>query len=81
MVRIVDAKERKAFLNRRFAENKDILKIGKEINRFKRIDGYRATPKEIERRFGKDANKFLERKPDTQLSKDIARDIIKGIRG
>lgn len=52
---------------------KDILKIGKEINRFKQLDGL--NNKEIERRFGKEANRLFERKIDKGLVKQIARDV------
>ena len=78
MVRIVDEKERKQFVNRRYAENKDLIKIGKEINRYKQLDG--CNKHEIEKRFANDANKFIERKSDSRLSKDITSDIMRGLR-
>ena len=55
-----------------------ILKVGKEIKRFKQLDGFK--PKEIERRFGKDANALCAKKPEnSDLCKKITKDIVIGL--
>ena len=52
-------------------------KIGKEINRYKKLDGINKT--EIERRLGVDAQKLNEKKYDSTLDKQIARDTCRGL--
>jgi len=58
--------------------HKEFSKIGKEIERFKQLDGINKY--EIERRFGFDANKFLEKKPDKKLVKQITKDICEQLK-
>jgi len=62
----------------------EILKIGNEIKHFKEKDGYRYSgkekAKEIERRFGKDANALCKPKGDDRWVKDMTRDINRGLR-
>jgi len=56
----------------------EIIKIGKEIKRFKQLDG--VNNKEIEKRFGRDANKLMERKQDNSLIKSMTTEIVRGLR-
>ena len=71
---IIDYKKNKARVQPNFEQRKEVVKIGKEINLYKRKDG--ANPKEIERRFAKDANKMFVKKLDPTLSKQIAKDVV-----
>jgi hypothetical protein len=61
-----------------------IIKIGKEIKLFKEKDGHRYYGKEkareIERRFGKDANALIKPKEDRNLCRDLTRDINRDLR-
>jgi hypothetical protein len=55
-----------------------ILKVGREIKKFKELDGFK--PKEIQRRFGKDANALCIKKSDhSDLTRQITRDIVVGL--
>jgi hypothetical protein len=49
---------------------KEIIKIGTEINRFKRLDGVNRP--EMEKRFKKDCDKLFTPKPDTGLTNRMA---------
>lgn len=51
----------------------EILKIGREINRYKQRDG--CNIKGIEQRFGKDANALCRPKVDNSWVKDFRRDV------
>ena len=82
---IIDHKEKSRKLS--FYDNPnahEIIKIGKEIKHFKERDGDRYSPKErakeIERRFGKDANALVRPKEDRQFIKDLTRDINRDLR-
>ena len=55
-----------------------ILKIGKEIAKMKRLDG--VNPKRIEAEFGRDANKLFEKKIDRTLVKEIAQEVCRKLR-
>lgn len=57
---------------------KEILKIGKEINRMKRLDG--ANIQRIEKMFRKDADALFVKKQDRAWVKECAREITERLK-
>lgn len=57
---------------------KDLVKLGHEINRYKKLDG--ADKREIDRRFKRDADSFITKKSDKTLVNNITRDVVKELR-
>ena len=55
-------------------QRSEVVKIGREINRYKKLDG--CNKHQIEKRFGKDAGKLFERKTDSGLTRQIAREVV-----
>ena len=77
MIIIFDRKQKRVKFDRQRDngdQRRDVVKIGREINRYKQLDG--ANKAEIKRRFEKDANKLFERKMDNTLDKKIAREVV-----
>lgn len=57
---------------------KDLVKLGDEIRRCKQLDG--ADKKEIDRRFKKDADNLITKRPSKELVQNISNDLIKGLK-
>jgi hypothetical protein len=57
---------------------KDIIKVGKEINRFKKLDHVGA--KEIDRVFKKDADKLITPKSDDSYVTNMSSDFVNGLK-
>ena len=57
---------------------KDILKIGREINRFKKLDG--ANVQGIKQRFENDTNKMFEKKTDSGLIGQISHEVAEQLK-
>ncbi len=58
--------------------HRELVKIGREIERFKKLDG--GGKKEIQRRFGTDANRLMEKKSDDTLIKNISREVAEQLK-